>query len=172
VRLTATAFQAYVPGLFLVGLSRVLTVAFYSLRDIWTPVKVGAVKLAVNAALSWALMGPLGHTGIALASTLAALVQAGWLVVAFARREPGLVAGGEILRSLAQAAAAALAMGAVCFWILPFLPGGERGKLVLGLRVFGAIVIGAAVHFAIARLSGSPEAALFLRALSRRLGWR
>jgi len=169
VRLTATAFQAYVPGLFLVGLSRVVTVAFYARREIWTPVRVSAVNLAVNAILSWALMGPLGHAGIALASTIAALVQAGWLVWEFTRREPDLVATGEILRSLAQTAAAALGMGLVCFWTLSFLPGGESGKFVFGLGVFGAILAGAAAHFALARLFGSSEAALFLRALSRRI---
>ena len=66
-RLTAAAFQWYVPGIVLVGVNRVIVAAFYSLKDIWTPVRVAAINLAVNLGGSWLLMRTMGHAGIALA---------------------------------------------------------------------------------------------------------
>jgi putative peptidoglycan lipid II flippase len=169
-RLTASIFQCYVPGLFVVGVNRVLVAAFYALKDIRTPVRVGAVNLAVNAGFAMALMGPLAHLGIALASTVAACVQSIWLLSIFARRQPDLLAGREILASLGRVLLASAVLWALCAALLPLLPGEERGKLALGLGVGGVIAAGLGVYFAAARLLGGREAAAFGLALGRRRG--
>ena len=172
-RLTASAFRFYLPGIFLVGLNRVLVSAFYSLKNLWTPVKVGAVDLLVNFGFAWALMAPLKHDGIALATTLAALFQAIWLLWAFARRERDLIPWREVSLSLARAGASAAAMGAACWALLRILPGPGSGKLVLALAVGTIILAGILVYFGAARLLGAPEAAVLTRGLSRfRKLWR
>jgi putative peptidoglycan lipid II flippase len=172
-RLTASAFRFYLPGIFLVGLNRVLVSAFYSLKNLWTPVRVGAVDLLVNFGFAWALMSPLKHDGIALATTLAALFQAIWLLWAFARRERDLIPWREVSLSLARAAASAVVMGAVCWALLGILPGPGSGKPVLALAVGTIILAGILVYFGVARLLGAPEASVLTKGLSRlRSLWR
>ncbi|MGR8950400.1 MAG: lipid II flippase MurJ, partial [Gammaproteobacteria bacterium] len=52
-----------------------------------TPVKVGIVAMIVNLTLNLLLMGPLGHTGLALATSIAAFVNAGLLYLGLKRRD-------------------------------------------------------------------------------------
>src|SRR5262249_17972269 len=151
----------YVPGMVLVGINRVLVAAFYSFKDVGTPAKIGAVNLVVNLGFTLLLMGPLAHGGIALASTIAAVVQAACLVAVFVRRPQDLLAGREVLVALGRALAASAVMGLACWACLPFLrdlrvDGWHRA--VLAAAVGAAILLGAAIYFAAARLLGAPEA--------------
>jgi len=164
-RLTAEAFQAYMPGVLLVGLGRVLISAFYALKDTWTPVKIGAVNLAVNAVAAWLLLGPLEHSGIALASSIAALVQSLSLLWAFRRKQRDLLDWGGLGGSLVRSGAAALVMGVACWGLLRILPGLERGKTALGIGVFATIAIGAAIYFTAAWVLRAPELEAFRRAI-------
>ena len=166
--LTAQAFQWYVPGLVLVGLNRVIVAGFYAQKDVWTPVRIGSASLVVNAFLSWALMGPLGHGGIALASTLAALFQIVWLFARFRLwGDERIAVRGPLLTWLRAGAASFVMAGVVLlvkhFWIDPAV-----GRIALGIGVGAAIAAGAVVYFAAASLLGAPEARRLWRTLARR----
>ncbi len=168
--LTASAFQCYIPGLFLVGINRVLVSAFYSLKDIWFPLQVGVVNLVINAILSWVLIDPalgLGHIGIALASTLAAFLQAVCLIAGFARKERGFLAGREILASLVRSLASAVVMGAVALALLWIIPRGA-GKPLLAVLLAAAILICGAVFFSVGIGLGARESASLTGALLAR----
>ncbi len=62
-------------GLPFFGASRILVSAFYALQDTKTPVKVATVCLVINVVLNVALMFPLKIGGIALASSIAGVVN-------------------------------------------------------------------------------------------------
>ena len=62
-------------GLPFFGASRILVSAFYALHDTKTPVKVATICLVVNIALNGLLMFPLKVGGIALASSIAGMVN-------------------------------------------------------------------------------------------------
>lgn len=168
VQLTLEAFWGYLPGLYFIGLSRVMVSTFYSLKDIWTPVRVGVVNLLVNGILSWLLAGTaLLHAGVALASSIAVVAQAVYLAWALQRRQR-LLAVSEIMASAGRALAAAAVMGLSCWLPLRFLPA-AMGKVellvVVGLEVAG----GALIFFAAAWLLGAPESkVLFSRWWRRR----
>jgi putative peptidoglycan lipid II flippase len=166
--LTIAAFEGYIPGIVIVGVNRILVSAFYAFQDTRTPVKVGAVNLAVNVAFCLALMPSLAHVGIAAASTLAALVQGIWLVWTFTKRERDLLAAREILRSAARSILASVVLGGICLAFLQIAPAEERGKLVLGAWVLGTILAAAAAYFIAARILGAPEAGMLFQALRRR----
>jgi putative peptidoglycan lipid II flippase len=169
--LTTSALRAYIPGIVLVGINRVLVSAFYSMKNIWYPVKVGVVNLAINALLCWVLIEPrlgLGHTGIALASTIAALIQCLWLSVGFIRREGELLAGREILDSIGRSVIAALVMGLAAWLLVGVLPGQERGKVVLAPALFLTIATCAAVFFGAGLLLRAREPAALAAILRRR----
>lgn len=154
--LTWRAFQCHLPGLIFVGLNRVLVSAFYAFRDIWVPVALATVALVVNAVLCWTLsLTPLEHAGIALASSVSALVQSIGLLVIFRLRRDLLdlpaLAGG-LLRSVL----AASGMGAVCYGMASWMPTDGSFWLRLG-ALLGVIGVGALVYFALARLLGAAE---------------
>ncbi|HYT89611.1 MAG TPA: murein biosynthesis integral membrane protein MurJ, partial [Gemmataceae bacterium] len=72
---TAAAVLAYAVGLWAFAGVRIVVSAFYSLQDTRTPVLVAALALGANVALSLLLMGPLAHAGLALATSLSAILN-------------------------------------------------------------------------------------------------
>jgi len=76
VRMSASALMAFSAGLVAFILVKVLAPGFYARQDTKTPVRIGMISMLVNIALSFALVFPLKHTGLALAITLAAFVNA------------------------------------------------------------------------------------------------
>jgi putative peptidoglycan lipid II flippase len=78
---TAIALLWYTAGLWAWSGLKVVTQAFYSLKDTKTPVWVGVGALIVNLVAGLLLMGPMRHGGLALATSLAAAFN---LVVLFA----------------------------------------------------------------------------------------
>ena len=65
---------------------KVLASGFYAKQDIKTPVKIGAFAMLANSLLCAALIWPLAHAGLTLASAIAGYVNAGLLLVWLLRR--------------------------------------------------------------------------------------
>jgi putative peptidoglycan lipid II flippase len=74
---TANALAAFAVGLPAFVLIKVLIPGFSARHDTKTPLYIVALSIAANVALNLALIGPLQHVGIALASSIS-----GWLNVA------------------------------------------------------------------------------------------
>lgn len=161
-QLTATALAFYSLGLLGVANIQILSRAFYSLQDSFTPVKVNIGAALVNIALAIVLVKPLGHGGIALANSLAVLgnmVCLVWLL----RNKTGQGLG--FLASLAKIAAASGIMGGVVYMLYPRLAG--LGQIVsLGLAV-GAGVI---VYLALVAVLGVEELSQIVELAKKRLG--
>ena len=75
VRLTLQAFQWHIGGLFFIALNRILTSAFYAQSDTKSPTVAGITCFGINIALAAALAGFMQGGGIALALTLASIVN-------------------------------------------------------------------------------------------------
>jgi len=87
------AYSLGLPGFILI---KVLSTGFFSRQDTKTPVTIGVIAMLTNVVLNLALVVPLAHAGLALATSLAAYVNAGLLFAALVkrghyRREPGWV---------------------------------------------------------------------------------
>ncbi len=85
-RATADALMAFATGLPAYVLIRVLAPGFFAREDTKTPVKIAAAALLVNIVLNLIMMRIWGHVGIALASSIAAWVNAAALAVVLKRR--------------------------------------------------------------------------------------
>ncbi len=70
---------AFALGITPFMLVKILAAGFYAKQDMRTPVRIGVVAMITNTVLNLALIWPLRHAGIALATTLAAVVNAGFL---------------------------------------------------------------------------------------------
>jgi putative peptidoglycan lipid II flippase len=79
VIMSAQALTAFSVGLVPLILVKVLAPGFYARQDTKTPVRIGMMSLYANIVFSAMLVFPLKHTGLALATTLAAVINAGML---------------------------------------------------------------------------------------------
>lgn len=79
VIMTARSLVAYSLGLLGFVLIKVLASGFYSRQDTRTPVKIAIIAMTANMLLNFSLIWSLQHAGLALATSLAALLNAGLL---------------------------------------------------------------------------------------------
>ncbi len=84
---TAKVLAAFAIGLPAYVLVKVFSTSFFATYDTKTPVKAALVALSVNFVLNLALLQPLQHVGIALATAIASWINAGLLGYWLKRRQ-------------------------------------------------------------------------------------
>jgi putative peptidoglycan lipid II flippase len=165
---TAEAFRWHVLGIACIGWNRLLVSAYYALGDVRSPVRIAAVNLVLHLSLCLILSaGTLSFRGIALAATIAALVQTVMLSLRL-RRHLGGRSVSVLSPALGRALIASAVMGAALFVPLRWLEG-ETSKLYLALGVTASIAGGAAIYAVVTLLLGGSA---FFGALLRRVGRR
>lgn len=115
VYMSAHALIAFAGGLLGFILVKVLAPGFYARQDTRTPVKIGMIAMGVNIVLSVALVFPLKHTGLALAISLAAFVNAALLYV-WLRRHDVYTPESGWARFFLQVGTASAVMAALLLW--------------------------------------------------------
>ncbi|WP_176722396.1 murein biosynthesis integral membrane protein MurJ [Candidatus Thiosymbion oneisti] len=115
VNMAAQALMAYALGLVAFMGIKVLAPGFYARQDMQTPVRIAVIAMVVNVAFSLLLMFPLGHTGLALATTLSAVANAGLLLRGLLRQ--GIYRPGDGWHALlVRGLGAGMVMGLVVWW--------------------------------------------------------
>lgn len=155
---TNWALIFYSVGLFAYGGVAVVVRAFYSLEDTRTPVRVGCVAVAANIILDLVLMGPLRHGGLALATSLASILNL-VLLLFILRKRLGKLGLRTVFLSLAKVGAATSVMALVCGGVLLSLPA-AAGSSGVGFRAVKALVpmaAGIVSYLAVAFLLGARE---------------
>ncbi len=79
VLMAQKSLSAFAVGIAPFMLVKVLAAGFYAKQDMRTPVRIAVIAMLTNIALNIALIWPLAHAGIALATSLAAIVNTGFL---------------------------------------------------------------------------------------------
>jgi putative peptidoglycan lipid II flippase len=145
---TARALLCYTVGLWAFAGVRVVVPVFYAQHDTKTPVITAIVAVAANIGLSLALMGPLGHSGLALATALASVLNMAILLVVL-RRRLGRFGGRRIARSALQSIAAALptvvvggAISALEVWTEPGVWPTKGAILLVGIGASAGSYVG------------------------------
>ena len=72
VTMSAQSLRAYSAGLLAFMLIKVLAPGFFAREDTKTPVKIGIIAMVANMVFNLALIVPLAHAGLALATALSA----------------------------------------------------------------------------------------------------
>ena len=152
VQLTFEAFRWHILGLFFIALNRVLAPAFYAQKDSKSPTWAGLLNFAVNISLAAALVGPLAGGGIAMALSIASVVNSAALFVLLARKKgaPWKKLLGGLAVYCGKIGVVAGALGAAAYWGMPLfyslagrLFAGAGRILEIGLPLFlGAGVYG------------------------------
>ncbi len=115
VQQSATALQAFSMGVCGFIFVKVLAPGFFARQDTRTPMQVAVVSVLVNIVLSIILVGPMAHTGLALAISIAAWVNSVLLAAILLYRKIYRPAPGW-LWFLARVAVAVIAMCAVLWF--------------------------------------------------------
>jgi len=92
VMMSAKSLMAFACGLLAFMLIKVLVPGFTARQDTRTPVRLGMYAVLCNVVLNLLLILPLAHAGVALATSLAAYLNAGallWLLLKQGIYQPG-----------------------------------------------------------------------------------
>ena len=167
--MTVYALRFYAPGLIAMAAVEIVTRTFYAFQDTRTPVAVATVAMVVNVVLAVALVRPLSHGGLALATSLASTVEAAILLSLAQRRLPGLL-DRDLLASLARSGISALLMAAAVIEFARVLvaPLGSPDFLARATLLAGAISLGVATYLVVSLAVRSEEARRLLRMVTRR----
>ena len=111
---TAAALQLYAIGLVGYSIVRIISPTFYALQRSRIPVMVSAGSVVVNVLLNLALVRVMGYRGLALGTSITAIINA-TVQLTLLRRELSGIEGAKIATSFARVLAASAVMGAVTF---------------------------------------------------------
>ena len=152
-RETAAALAFYAPGLLGYTAVRITVPCFYALRNSLTPTLISVASVALNIVLNVMLVERMGYRGLALGTSIAALVNAG-LLLYFLRRRLGGLDTRRLLVAFAKIAVAAGVMGAAVAGIHAALLDAWPGAALAArlVRVAASIGGGLLVLAACARL--------------------
>ena len=165
VRMAAVSLQAFALGLVGFSFVKILAPGFFARKDTRTPVRYGLVSLAVNFVLSVGLAYALtranvdaSHAGLALATSVAAIVNA-WLLYRGLKRERMLRRSGGWLALCGRLTFANTAMAIMLLWMhRPLAWWLEADLLARCLQLGGAIGAGVLVYFlALGLVGGRPD---------------
>jgi putative peptidoglycan lipid II flippase len=159
---TAHVLAAYALGLPAYVLVKVLVPGFFARKDTRTPVKIAVVCLVANIVLILALIWPLAEVGIALATALAAWLNAGLLGYRL-HRAGFLRPDARLRRRLPRIVLVSLAMGAGLWLLQPWL-----APLPQSLALAVLVVAGGAAFAVLAQLSGTMTFGEVKAAVARR----
>ncbi|NIN70063.1 MAG: murein biosynthesis integral membrane protein MurJ [Anaerolineae bacterium] len=142
----AWALQFYALGLCAHSALEIVTRAFYSVHDTRTPVAIGVCAMALNITLSVLLIGPLVHGGLALANSVATVIETTVLLVILRGRLRG-VDGHDLLSSVGKTGLAAIVMGLGVSWYAAWTAGAHvlvrgGGSIALGAALFLGVSFG------------------------------
>lgn len=116
VAMSAQSLRAYSAGLLAFMLIKVLAPGFYAREDTATPVKIGVIAMVANMAFNLALIMPLAHAGLALATSLSAWLN-GYLLWRGLRKEGAWKSQPGWPKFLVQLAVANGVLAAVILWL-------------------------------------------------------
>ena len=135
--MTASAFFCYAIGLTFLAVNQLITKVFYSLHDTKTAVYCSVISVICNIVLNLILVRSLAHAGLALATSIAQMINALLLYFTFKKKYPDitLLHSGKKLALIAVLAAASVAISYLCFTLLS-----DTIKCSQAFSLLGAIV--------------------------------
>lgn len=155
--LTAIAVLYYGIGLWAFSTVRILVSTFYALQDTRTPVKMAIISVIANIVLGILLMGPLKHGGLALATSLASMLNFILLIRSLDRRL-GTLKWRNIAFSVGKTLICSAVMGAVV-WAVAYglIPSEGRSSYSLLSGLLVSIGAGILIYVILSFFIKSPE---------------
>ncbi len=166
-KMTSTALFYYAIGMMGFGLRDVLSRVFYSLQDTKTPMINGAMAMVLNIILNFILVGYMGHGGLALATSISALIGVGLLFYSL-RKKIGLFGGKDIFIVTIKVLISASIMGGmvkVFYNYISNLLG--SGFIFETISLGSSMLVGAVIYFVLIFIFKIKEVNLFIQIIKK-----
>jgi len=148
VEMASMSLQAYGLGLLAFMLIKVLAPGYFSRQDTKTPVKIAVIAMVANMVFNLALIFPLAHAGLALATALSAFLNAGLLLRGLLKQGfYGFAPGWG--RWIFQLSAANIAMGVLLYYFAPAASDWLAAGLWDRVTWMALLVVGGGVVYAV-----------------------
>jgi putative peptidoglycan lipid II flippase len=169
---TAAVLSAYAVGLYAYASVKVMAPAYYALQAPRLPLYASMLAVLCNIVANLLLYQRLGAPGLALGTSIGALVNFGFLFVTFARRYGGLGEHG-IGWQITRVLAASVVMGIACRFASRLLDRqfGHEGWVADVSVTVPPVVLGVMLYFGLAyvlRVEETRQAARMFARLGRR----
>ena len=174
--MTAYALAGYSIGLTGYAAIKVLSPAFYAMNDAKTPMIIALASIVVNMLAcyffrEWLSGYGYGHVGVAMATSIVALVNF-FALVLMMRKKIKRLNGKAIISGFMRIATASAVMSAVCWVSYYFLHRqfGAKGFLFKAIECFVPIAFGGIIFLVMAKLLRISEIDKIYNAFARKLG--
>lgn len=164
ITMTGNALFYYSIGMIAFGLRDVLSRAFYALQDSKTPMINATIGVVLNIALNIILSRYMGIGGLALATSISAIVAVVLLFTSL-RRKIGGLGLSNLVKSFTKIGLASVIMGVIARGGFNYL----KQSLGQNLALIIAIGIGVVVYGILVYLMRIPEMDQTIAAVKRRL---
>jgi putative peptidoglycan lipid II flippase len=153
--MTTQALMWYSLRICFAAVSGIIVYVFYTLHDTKTPVYCSCASVAVNVVLNLILVRVMAHSGLALATSVAAVVNAVLLWIAFRRKHSDIQLMESVSKLVKIVAFSAVSVAAAYgLWLL------VRGVLPALIALVLAILAAVGVYLIVLKLAGFEEIAL------------
>jgi putative peptidoglycan lipid II flippase len=148
---TAQTLAMYSIGIVAIGLRDILTRAFYSLHDTKTPLINSFIAILINIILNLILIGPMAQRGLALATSISAIISSAILIYNLDRKV-GLNFKSNIIIGL-KSTIAAVIMSIFIYSAYPYIL-----EIINSIRyaqiisILLSVIIGAVLYGAVIRI--------------------
>ncbi len=148
--MTAAALSCYAVGIWSFGLRDILNQIFYSMKDTSTPMKNGILSMVLNIILNLLLINVLGYKGLALATSISAIVCT-LLLFSSLKKKIEYFGQDKIIKTFAKLVVAVIIMAIFTKLsynsLVGICPNNTMGDIIsTGMSVLiGAIVYGATI---------------------------
>jgi putative peptidoglycan lipid II flippase len=155
--LTAEALSYYAIGLWAFATVRIVATSFFALQDTRTPMMAAVASIVANFAVGVLLMRSMAHSGLALATSIAAMLNLVILVVGINARLDGLP-WRRLLPSILRTVFISALMGIFVWAVAGAVLVDSHQSVILGtLSLIAVVSAGAFFYFGLSWLMNSRE---------------
>jgi putative peptidoglycan lipid II flippase len=167
--MTSSALVFYMLGATAWGYRSILDRAFFSLKNTKTPMINAVLMLSISITLNLILIRYMGHNGLALSTSVSALVTMPFLVLSL-RKRIGSIGGKQLVSVFIKSVIAASVMGVVVWFGYVFLQSTiADGSRIMDILTFALLAGGGAlIYFALLIAMRVGEVKWFISALLKR----
>jgi putative peptidoglycan lipid II flippase len=156
---SSAVLLGYTIGLFAFAGQKIMNSGYYAAQDSQTPMRTSIIALISNIVLNLILMVPFKEAGLAVATSIAGIIQFGQLIY-FYPKKVGAFPFREVGASFLRILLASLVMGVIGHYSLEFLrcwiPGQGTHRQIF--QVFGSIAIATLAYLGLCLACHVPEA--------------
>ncbi|CEP49067.1 murein biosynthesis integral membrane protein MurJ [Paraclostridium sordellii] len=168
--MTSVALAGYSIGMIGFGLREVLSKVFYSLQDTKTPMLNGALAMGINIVLNFIFIKFIGYAGLALATSLSALIC---IVLLFKslKKKIGYFGQDRIIKTIVKALVSAICMGVITVVLYKIFNNTlGTGFIQEIVALSGSILLGAMAYVVLVILLKVEEVEFILNIVKVKLG--